>query len=1282
MASNFLSSVPKLLGRENYDEWAFAVENFFIIEGLSACMDGTEEDPVIVTKTKAKLVLTIDPSLFTHIKDAKTPKDVWQKLKTLYDDNGFTRKIGLLRTLISLRLETCESMESYVNQLVETAQRLRRTGFQIDDEWVGSLLLAGLPELYSPMLMAIEHSGIKITTDSIKTKLLDMQVENGGNQHCSSAFTVKFQKTKFQKKSYGGSTSRSQCPINKTIDEGSTSKSQYHTNKNKDGDNKRQIQCFKCKKLGHFMSQCPNNPKQNVFSATFFSKQFDETEWYIDSGASVHLTCCQELLKNNREPSIPEIMVANSHKISVISSGDIDLCTVVSKQKFDICIKDVQYVPELTTNLLSVSQLVKKGNRVNFHGECCQIFNKCGVLIATADLCGNVYKLNYLKSDCGSALAVQAGIWHRRFGHLNYSDLRTMQCKEVVEGLKCSGNLSKTEVCEVCCEGKQTRLPFSNQGKRSTSLLEIIHADLCGPMEKTSIGGSKYFLIFQDDFSRMVFVYFLKSKNETFECFQKFKTLVETQKSKAIKVLRTDNGGEFCSKEFESYLEKFGIVHQKTNPFTPEQNGMVERMNRTLIEKARCLLFDANLSKAFWAEAVNTAVYLRNRSVVSGLVFKTPYELWTNTKPDVSHLRIFGSEVMVHIPQEKRRKWDKKSNKMLLLGFCENVKGYRVYDPSTRNVTTSRDVTVIEKINQNMALSNGPDSSETPVSVGEINNKQVEPLTRGENVVSVPVVQRRSERIPKPVSYPDYVTYACSGNNDLDSDPISVSEAMSRPDHAAWKQSMEEEMKSFYENDAWDLVTVPKSASVVSCKWVFKRKSDGENNVRYRSRLVARGFTQRFGIDYFDTFSPVIRYSTFRFLMAISVNLGLDIFHLDVTTAFLNGKLEEDVFMNQPEGFTVVGQEEKVLKLNRAIYGLKQSSRVWYQKVDVVLNNLGYKKSDLEPCLFIKRQQSKITIIALYVDDFFIFSNDEIETNILRKELAIKFKIKDLGRAKQCLGLNINISKDKKRITIDQEHYINQLLKDFEMVDCKTTKTPMECNLQLLKCGKNDFKAPYQQLIGSLMFLATMTRPDISYAVSYLSQFNNSYDQIHWKSAKRVLKYLKETSNYCLNYEKGSDELVGFVDADWGSDSVDRRSYTGFCFKLSDSLISWGSTKQKTVALSSTEAEYIAISEASKEATYLRNLMRELLGSLKKITIYNDNQGALKLTENPIFHKRTKHIDIRHHFVREKIVNNEICLNYLPTEDMPADVLTKPLIASKHYKFLDALGIMPKLQHM
>lgn len=504
----------------------------------------------------------------------------------MFDDSGFSRKITLLRHLISIRLEKCDSMATYVTQMVETAQRLNGTGFTITDEWVGSLLLAGLSDRYSPMIMAIEHSGISITADVIKSKLLDMEVTSDfEGSNAAFAARNKYSSGNTKPKKHGGSsmsmpntkTAADISPLTKTIT------------------------CYKCKEDGHYRNQCPMLKKSKskcVFNVVFLNGKFNKNEWYVDSGASAHMTANKAWVKNmNLVPCLPEIVVANESKVPVVCSGDVD---IVSELEYHITVKDVLCVPSLTTNLLSVSELIKNGNNIVFEEKYCHIRDKDNVLVATANLSDGVYKLRLQSQSCFlAAPAVSGKLWHRRLAHINSQDMNKMR-NGIVEGLSYDSKFDITKSqCTTCCEGKQIRLPFSHVGERSTETLHRIHSDICGPMETSSLNRARYFLLFIDDYSRMTFIYFLKKKNEAFSKFKEFKSVVENQLDKKIKMLRTDNGLEFCNKEFESYLKNAGIIHQKTNYYTPEQMDFVRELIVLLSRRLNVYYMMQSWTKSF-----------------------------------------------------------------------------------------------------------------------------------------------------------------------------------------------------------------------------------------------------------------------------------------------------------------------------------------------------------------------------------------------------------------------------------------------------------------------------------------------------------------------------------------------------------------------------------------------------------------------------------------------------------------------------------------------------------
>lgn len=507
-------------------------------------------------------------------------------------------------------------------------------------------------------------------------------------------------------------------------------------------------------------------------------------------------------------------------------------------------------------------------------------------------------------------------------------------------------------------------------------------------------------------------------------------------------------------------------------------------------------------------------------------------------------------------------------------------------------------------------------------------------------------------------------------------EPQTIQEALSGPEKEHWKEAIADEYQSFEKNKAWSLTLLPEGKNAVKCKWIFKKKlgSDGQL-LRYKARLVAKGFTQEYGIDYKETYSPVVRYSTIRTLLALAVNLDMHVDHMDVKTAFLNGELNETVYMEQPDGYKVEGKENYVFRLNKAVYGLKQASKSWYDKIDNALMSLQFRKSLSEPCVYIKSDENpdNLLILALYVDDILIFSRETMVKNKLKEDLMNIFEMKDLGRATQVLGMRV--TQEQNKITLDQTGYIKKVLEQFNMTECKPVNTPLDSGMKFEKGEQNDLDSKYRSLIGSIMYIAVCTRPDIAFAASLLSQFNNCHSETHWKAAKRILRYLKGTIDYRIIYEKSELSVTGYVDADWASNQLDRRSYTGFVFKIGNSAVSWESRKQRTVALSSTEAEYMALCEGAKEAKFIRSFLSECLGKLLSVTLFNDSQSAQKMCNSQVNHSRSKHIDIRHHFVRQVVKDKIVNLEYLPTEHMPADVLTKSLTKDKHFNCIVRIGL-------
>ncbi|KAI5708540.1 hypothetical protein M8J77_024816 [Diaphorina citri] len=1085
------------------------------------------------------------------------------------------------------------------------------------------------------------------------------------------------------------------------------------------GETSTKVRCFKCKRLGHVSKNChlfnkkekPETSKPGDGSSFLIASCNDQTSsnnatWYFDSGATSHISNNDACLENVVTLDEEKVFgVANGDQLKCGTKGDVKL---VCPDKSTITAHDVSYVPGVMMNLLSVSQITQKGNTVVFSKTGCKVVHgkvrvKNKFVIASGVNENGLYRFDSLNSNVNVLNEVpdKSELWHRRLGHLNIQDLKSLE--RTGTGVQLT---TKTiDNCDACAKGKQHRTPFTNNSTptRADSPLALIHSDVCGPMQVTSSGGNRYFLTFTDDFSRMSHVYFIKNKHDVFEKFREYKALVENQTGKKIKVFRSDNGTEYVNSQFKDYFRESGIQFQTSAPYTPEQNGVAERLNRTLVEKARSMLSQAGLPACLWAEATSTALYLKNRSPTKALNGMTPFEVWSGKIPSLKHLRVFGCKVMVHIPKQKRSKWQSKAHERVFLGYCENTKTYRVCDMKTMNIDKSRDVVFYENVFPCLVNNNtsqfephhdiiSPQVQQRyftvpvpcPVEVGDDdrndNNDEavvLEPVGAPEvlndTMASEPVGEPEVNDVPDgarpPRSTrnpnPRYV-FNVDDRMSKPSDPVSYAEVLKRPDKDVWEKAMTDEIQCHERNKTWEVCTLPAGKKPVKSKWVFKTKllSDGSID-KHKARLVAKGYSQKEGIDYDEIFAPVVRYNSIRLLLALAVEQNLEVDQMDVVAAFLHPKLEEEIYMELPDG----SFGGKYCRLLKSIYGLKQASRVWNLELDSFLKELNFVQSKYDPCVYLRKQGNSCIYIAVYVDDLLIFSNDKSDKKKLKDNLMNRFQMKDLGKAHYILGYRIQYV--DHQLTLDQTKYVEELLERFNMKDCNGVKTPMDPNQVFTPdmCCQSEAEkldVPYQEAIGSLLYLSQGTRPDITYAVSFLSRFNHNYGQAHWNAVKRIFRYLQQTKHYKLTYKKSDRALYGYSDADWASDTCDRKSTTGYVFMLSSGPVCWSSKKQPTIALSSTEAEYMALTNAIQEGLWLKGLLSELHCTQDSVVIYGDNKGAIDLSKNAKYQARTKHIDVKHHFIRDHVQKGTIKILRVSTKEMVADVFTKGLPHEAH----------------
>ncbi|KAG8486697.1 hypothetical protein CXB51_020179 [Gossypium anomalum] len=630
---------------------------------------------------------------------------------------------------------------------------------------------------------------------------------------------------------------------------------------------------------------------------------------------------------------------------------------------------------------------------------------------------------------------------------------------------------------------------------------------------------------------------------------------------------------------------------------TLQQNGVAERMNKMIMEKVRCMLSNVNLPKSFWAETASTACFLINRSLSVAIEKKTPQEVWSGNPANYSNLKIFRCPAYAHVDNGKL---EPRSIKCVFLGYKAGVKGYKLWCPENRKVVISRDVVFDETaMLPNLSLKDSSNKENQKQVEHQINTESTpQASTKIENrVASLPQYSiaknrtRREIKPPKKYAKADLVAYALNVAEDIDAnqEPSNYSKAISYEDTKKWMFAMQEEMESLHKNKTWDLVKLPKGKKT--------------------------GYSQVLGVDFTDVFSPVVKHSSIRAFLGIMAMHDLELEQLDVKTAFLHGELEEDIYMQQPEGFTKY----------------------------------------FDSCVYFKKNNDgSFVYLLLYVDDMLIAVKDKGEIRKVKAQLSEEFEMKDLGPAKKILGMEILRDRKTSKLYLSQKGYIEKVLCRFNMQSAKPISTPLATHFRLSSAlspqSDNEIEymshVPYFSAVGSLMYAMVCSHPDLSYAVSAISRYM---------------------------FGRTEDGVVGYVDADFAGDLDRRRSLTGYVFTIGGCAISWKATLQTIVALSTTEAEYIAITEACKEAIWLKGLFSELNEDLQISTVFCDSQSAIFLTKDQIFHERTKHIDVRYHFVHDIIARGDIVVSKISTHENPVDMMTTslPITKFEHYLNLD-----------
>nr|GEX93628.1 hypothetical protein [Tanacetum cinerariifolium] len=758
------------------------------------------------------------------------------------------------------------------------------------------------------------------------------------------------------------------------------------------------------------------------------------------------------------------------------------------------------------------------------------------------------------------ASPTQAWLWHQRLFHLNFDYINLISKKNIVIGLP-KLKYVMDQLCSSCELSKAKRSSFKSKAiPSSKERLNLLHIDLCGLMRVASINGKKYILkyilVIVDDYSRYTWTLFLRSKDEKPKVLKEFLTMIQRNLQALMIIVQTDRGTKFLNKTLNAFFKEEGIEHQASTARTPEQNGVVERRNRTLVEAAQTMLSALKLLLVFWAEAIATACYTQNRSIIIPTHDKTAYHIINDRKPSIKHLHIFGCICYITRDGENLDKMKEKGDLCILVGYSTQSKGYHVYNKSTRMIVESIHIR-FDEIKEVSETSVANDTSGlVPQRQKASDYDNPDPVPQLHNVSSSADAHVSSQQELDLLFAPSTPTYVhAEENNDdqaeedhLPDDEFTnpfcapapeVAESslhnisnsnvptFNQPQVSEYRWTKDHSLEQVRRNPSrpvqtrrqlatdlelqvWELVDKQFGKSVIRLKWLWKNKKDEDQTViRNKARLVAKGYAQEEGIDFEESFAP-----------------------MDVKMAFLNSPLKDEVYVVQPDEFVDHDHPEKVYRLRKALYGLKQAPREWYDELSKFLTSKGFTKGTIDPTLFTIRYGEDIQLVQIYVDDIIFGSTNPKYTKRFEKLMHSRFEMSLMGEMKFFLGLQIHQS--PRGIFINHAKYALEILHKHGLENGQSIGTPMATKPKLDAdlCGNPVDQTDYRSKIGSLMYL-TSSRPDIVQAVCFCARYQSRPTEKHLEEVKRIFRYLRGIVNMGLWYPKGSSfDLTPFSDDD------------------------------------------------------------------------------------------------------------------------------------------------------
>ena len=1139
----------------------------------------------------------------------------YRELEAKYELTGIDQINLLQESFHAATITDGEDPDGLFTKLEGIVMQLAALEVPVAESGVKAAAMRALPAAYGP-LKTIIRTTPGLTYDEFKLRVrVFYREEIPDRKKAGQALLTEFTGKCFICQRYGHR--QQDCP--KKRPGGGPGKRKQQP-KRFDGQSKRfNGDCHRCGKYGHRKSDCHvKMPAEANHASTTTSDAKPVTfmavggrpgdkEMCLDSGASVSVTDSMEGIINFVAQH-DEITVANKGIVRSIGRGDLRARVMGSDGKeLELLLTGVLVAPDIARPLMSVRKIEEAGGVITFEKGVGRV--SLGGKEFLARRTGSLYTLSVkpiVEEANVASSSSDAMLWHGRLGHRNFIDVQKLGELNVgvPRGLNIPGK------CEVCEIAKHTHTSFSHEAVRTVKEpFEKVHADLVGPIEVSSYGGHRYALGLTDERTRYRRVYFMKEKSETLKCFEDYVADVSGLFNGKINVLslHSDGGGEFVGGLLRQFCQGRGIKQSWSAPHTPQQNSIAERSWRTIMDMARAQVLGANLPKQMWAEAVNTAVYVINRVPSKALGGDTPYHSLFGKHAKMGHLKTFGCRAWAHVYDGERKKMDPKAWTGVMVGYDPtNYACYRIFNPVTKTTKLSAHVSFDEGSFPGL-------KGETTVPMDTAESKEpVGESSGGDKKQEEDDKEQVGDKPEGSTGYDPSVDFGAQ------KDVVQLRRGATRSG------------KTFGHREAHMVLAAESEAAAAALCFL----AEG-HDIEYAYSIGVPG-------DEPQTYGEAMR-------------------SREAEEWQRAAQEEFDAIVKNEAGEDLVG------RLVKSLYGLRQASRNWYVTIRKWFLSYGLKPSAADPCVFVfVREDGATLVVVLYVDDMMIAGSNKQIVDDFKQAIMKRFAVKDQGELRWVLGVEVIRDRKRRTLEINQRVYVEKTLDRLGMADSKPVSTPAaNVPRRMSQEEEPTNNREYQSTIGAMMYAREVSRLDIAFAVQCGGRHMQRTASVHMAAAKRILRFLRGTSSDGIIYGKhGRREpvIVGFCDADYAGDEDTRRSTTAYVFMLGGAAVSWASKLQPTVALSSAEAEYMALSAGVQEAIHLRQLMADLgFPQREPTTVYEDNQGCIALSENPVMHKRTKHIDVRHHFIRERLESGEVALRYVATQNQLADLLTKAL---------------------